>query len=225
MSAARTATGYTLDLEQWMSLRTYHAHRRRRMVGRISLAAAIVVVGSAAVAADPLDVGSDGSDGEPPAPAPIINPPQRVVPELSGAMTVEDVIAELPARSRAEDAPADAAEDASDEAPEEAPEHAHDEAPEATPTPDEATAPRSAVWDDLAACESNGNWSINTGNGYYGGLQFNLDSWVWAGGEQYASYPHEAGRGEQIAIAERLLEIHPAGWGAWPACSRQLGLS
>ncbi len=213
-----------------MSLSTYHTHRRRRMVGRISAAAAIVVVGSAAVAADPLDVGSAGSDVEPPAPTPIINPPQRVVPELTGAMSVEDVIADIPALSRAEATSEEASEEAPEEAPEkkapeEAPEHAHDEAPEDTPTPEAAAAPSSGVWDDLAACESNGDWSINTGNGYYGGLQFNLDSWDWAGGEQYAAYPNEASRGEQIAVAERLLEIHPAGWGAWPACSRQLGLS
>jgi hypothetical protein len=81
-----------------------------------------------------------------------------------------------------------------------------------------------SVWDRLAECESNGDWSINTGNGYYGGLQFNKSSWDWAGGQQYAEYPHHASRGQQIAVAERLLEIHPAGWGAWPACSSMLGL-
>lgn len=78
-------------------------------------------------------------------------------------------------------------------------------------------------WDVLAECESDGNWSINTGNGYYGGLQFDLPSWEWAGGTQYAARPDLASREEQIATAERLLEIHPAGWGAWPACTRKLG--
>jgi LysM repeat protein len=76
-----------------------------------------------------------------------------------------------------------------------------------------------ATWDRLAECESNGNWSINTGNGYYGGLQFALSSWEWVGG---SGYPHEASKAEQIARAEILLERQ--GWEAWPACSRQLGL-
>jgi LysM repeat protein len=76
-----------------------------------------------------------------------------------------------------------------------------------------------ATWDRLAQCESNGNWSINTGNGYYGGLQFALSSWEWVGG---TGYPHEASKSEQIARAELLLERQ--GWNAWPACSRQLGL-
>ena len=88
----------------------------------------------------------------------------------------------------------------------------------------DGTAVSEAVWDELAECESSGDWSINTGNGYYGGLQFNLESWQWAGGDRYSAYPHEATREQQIEIAERLLEIHPAGWGAWPACSAQLGL-
>jgi LysM repeat protein len=75
------------------------------------------------------------------------------------------------------------------------------------------------VWDRLAQCESSGNWSINTGNGYYGGLQFALSSWEWVGG---TGYPHEASKAEQIARAEILLERQ--GWNAWPSCSRQLGL-
>ncbi|MFA9432198.1 transglycosylase family protein [Egicoccus sp. AB-alg2] len=75
------------------------------------------------------------------------------------------------------------------------------------------------VWDRLAQCESSGDWSINTGNGYYGGLQFSLSSWEWVGGE---GYPHQASKAEQIHRAERLLERQ--GWGAWPACSSQLGL-
>jgi LysM repeat protein len=76
-----------------------------------------------------------------------------------------------------------------------------------------------ATWDRLAECESNGDWSINTGNGYYGGLQFALSSWEWVGGE---GYPHEASKAEQIARAEILLERQ--GWNAWPACSSALGL-
>jgi hypothetical protein len=75
------------------------------------------------------------------------------------------------------------------------------------------------VWDRLAQCESSGNWQINTGNGYYGGLQFALSSWEWVGG---SGYPHQASKQEQIARAEILLDRQ--GWGAWPACSRALGL-
>jgi hypothetical protein len=75
------------------------------------------------------------------------------------------------------------------------------------------------VWDRVAQCESGGNWSINTGNGYYGGLQFSLQSWRAVGG---SGYPHNASKLEQIDRAERLRAIQ--GWGAWPSCSRQLGL-
>lgn len=76
-----------------------------------------------------------------------------------------------------------------------------------------------SVWDSLAACESGGNWHINTGNGYYGGLQFSLSSWRGVGG---TGYPHEASRETQIAMGERLRAS--GGWGHWPACSRKLGL-
>ena len=76
-----------------------------------------------------------------------------------------------------------------------------------------------SVWDDLAECESGGDWSINTGNGYFGGLQFSLTSWRAVGG---TGYPHEHSRNEQINRGERLRAIQ--GWGAWPACSRKLGL-
>lgn len=75
------------------------------------------------------------------------------------------------------------------------------------------------VWDRLAKCESGGVWSINTGNGYFGGLQFSLSSWRATGG---SGYPHQHSRSEQIKRAEVLLSMQ--GWGAWPACSRKLGL-
>ncbi|HLQ79689.1 MAG TPA: transglycosylase family protein [Brachybacterium sp.] len=78
-------------------------------------------------------------------------------------------------------------------------------------------------WDEVAACESGGDWSINTGNGYYGGLQFSSSTWSSFGGGQYASTADQASRGEQIAIAEKVLDAQ--GWGAWPACSAELGLS
>lgn len=76
-----------------------------------------------------------------------------------------------------------------------------------------------SVWDKLAACESGGNWAINTGNGYYGGLQFSLGSWQGVGGK---GYPHQASKSEQIARASILQSRQ--GWGAWPACSARLGL-
>jgi LysM repeat protein len=88
-----------------------------------------------------------------------------------------------------------------------------------TETTTTTTSTDAGVWDRLAQCESSGDWSINTGNGYYGGLQFALSSWEWVGG---TGYPHEASKAEQIARAEILLERQ--GWDAWPACSSQLGL-
>ena len=87
-----------------------------------------------------------------------------------------------------------------------------------------ADAGTDAEWDRLAMCESSGRWDINTGNGYYGGLQFAKSSWDWVGGERYAAYPHQATREQQIAIAERLLDRQHIS-NAWPACSRKLGLT
>jgi membrane protein involved in colicin uptake len=78
------------------------------------------------------------------------------------------------------------------------------------------------VWDRLARCESGGNWSMNSGNGFYGGIQFMHSTWVSMGGRQFAEYPHQASREGQIAVAERLLAA--SGWGQWPACSAKLGL-
>jgi hypothetical protein len=80
-----------------------------------------------------------------------------------------------------------------------------------------------ATWDRLAQCESGGNWSINTGNGYFGGLQFHPATWRGHGGGEFAPSAHQATREQQIAVAERVLTTQ--GWGAWPACSRRLGLS
>jgi hypothetical protein len=80
----------------------------------------------------------------------------------------------------------------------------------------------SGVWDRLARCEAGGNWSANTGNGFYGGLQFHPQTWSAHGGQAYAPSAHQASRAQQIAVAERVLASQ--GWGAWPSCSRQLGL-
>src|ERR687896_873168 len=78
-----------------------------------------------------------------------------------------------------------------------------------------------SVWDRLAQCESTGNWAINTGNGYYGGLQFDAGTWRAYGGTDYAPLPHQASREEQIAVASRVRDDR-GGFGAWPACSRRL---
>ena len=75
------------------------------------------------------------------------------------------------------------------------------------------------VWDELAECESGGNWATNTGNGYYGGLQFSLDTWQAYGGP---GMPHEQSRETQIMIAEKIQAAQ--GWGAWPSCAAELGL-
>lgn len=74
------------------------------------------------------------------------------------------------------------------------------------------------IWDAIARCEAGGNWSINTGNGYYGGVQFDQSTWVRNGGLRYASRADLATREEQIAIAE--VTRARQGWGAWPVCGR-----
>ncbi|WP_335939731.1 transglycosylase family protein [Streptomyces sp. PTD5-9] len=77
-----------------------------------------------------------------------------------------------------------------------------------------ASAASVATWDAVAQCESGGNWSINTGNGYYGGLQFSQSSWAAAGGLQYAPRADLATKAQQIATAERLLAMQgPGAWG------------
>jgi nucleoid-associated protein YgaU len=81
-----------------------------------------------------------------------------------------------------------------------------------------SAAPESA-WDKLAQCESGGNWNASTGNGYYGGIQFNAQTWHAYGGP---GMPHQASKAQQIAVAERTLAAQ--GWNAWPACSRKMGL-
>ncbi len=81
-----------------------------------------------------------------------------------------------------------------------------------------AAAPASA-WAKLAQCARGGNWKINTGNGYYGGIQFNASTWRAYGG---SGLPHQASRSQQIAVAERTLAAQ--GWNAWPSCSRKMGL-
>ncbi len=90
-----------------------------------------------------------------------------------------------------------------------------------TPAPAQAWDP--AVWDSVAMCESSGNWSINTGNGFYGGLQFVPSTWAAFGGTDYAARADLATKDEQIAIARRVL--YTQGPGAWPVCSVRAGLN
>ncbi|MEV5838915.1 transglycosylase family protein [Nocardia sp. NPDC052112] len=78
-------------------------------------------------------------------------------------------------------------------------------------------------WDRLAQCEAGGNWGINTGNGFQGGLQFSPSTWNAHGGGEYAATANQATREQQIAVAEKVLASQ--GWGAWPSCSSSLGLS
>ncbi len=79
-----------------------------------------------------------------------------------------------------------------------------------------------SVWDALAKCESGGNWAINTGNGYYGGLQFNAGTWLSNGGGAYAPRADLATREQQISVAERLRAGR--GFAPWPGCATKLGL-
>lgn len=89
--------------------------------------------------------------------------------------------------------------------------------------PASAPAQAAIVWDQVAACESGGNWAINTGNGFYGGLQFTSKTWVAFGGKKYAARADLATRAEQIRIAGRVLAVQ--GPGAWPVCSITAGLT
>jgi resuscitation-promoting factor RpfA len=83
-----------------------------------------------------------------------------------------------------------------------------------------ASAATASEWDAVAQCESGGNWSINTGNGYYGGLQFSASTWAAYGGTQYAAQANQAGKAQQIAVAEKVLASQ--GKGAWPVCGKGL---
>ncbi|MCX2926536.1 transglycosylase family protein [Streptomyces sp. NEAU-W12] len=83
-----------------------------------------------------------------------------------------------------------------------------------------ASAATAAEWDTVAQCESGGNWSINTGNGYYGGLQFSASTWAGYGGTKYAATADQASKAQQIEIAEKVLAGQ--GKGAWPVCGKGL---
>ncbi|MFD8781189.1 transglycosylase family protein [Kitasatospora sp. NPDC059599] len=86
-----------------------------------------------------------------------------------------------------------------------------------------ASAASVSTWDAVAQCESGGNWAINTGNGFYGGLQFTSSTWAAYGGTAYASQANQATKAQQIAVAEKVLASQ--GPGAWPVCSVKAGLT
>ena len=90
-------------------------------------------------------------------------------------------------------------------------------------TANTASAADVSTWDKVAMCESTGNWSINTGNGFYGGLQFTSSTWAAFGGTAYAPQANLATKAQQIAVAEKVLAVQ--GPGAWPVCSVQAGLT
>ncbi|MFJ4835710.1 transglycosylase family protein [Streptomyces sp. NPDC088747] len=85
----------------------------------------------------------------------------------------------------------------------------------------DAAAADSGVWDRIAQCESGGNWHINTGNGYYGGLQFSAGTWSAYGGGAYAATADQASKDAQIAVATKVQRAQ--GWSAWPTCSARAG--
>ncbi|MFE6865829.1 transglycosylase family protein [Kitasatospora sp. NPDC057692] len=86
-----------------------------------------------------------------------------------------------------------------------------------------ASAAPVSVWDKVAACEATGNWAINSGNGFYGGLQFTSSTWAAFGGTAYAPQAHQATKAQQIAVGEKVLAAQ--GPGAWPVCSVKAGLT
>ncbi|GHH75589.1 transglycosylase family protein [Kitasatospora indigofera] len=86
-----------------------------------------------------------------------------------------------------------------------------------------ASAAPASTWDKVAQCEATGNWAINSGNGFYGGLQFTSSTWAAFGGTAYAPQAHQATKAQQIAIGEKVLAAQ--GPGAWPVCSVKAGLT
>lgn len=94
--------------------------------------------------------------------------------------------------------------------------------PATAPTPVEACVKDQWPWGCVAECESGGDWHANTGNGFYGGLQFTQQTWAGFGGTQYAPRADLATREQQIAVAEKVQAAQ--GWGAWPSCTSKLGL-
>jgi resuscitation-promoting factor RpfB len=193
------------------------------MVRRILLLALVSVSGIALLA--PLAARSAGIPADP-APDPLLPTTSRVMSEAlrGGTLSARTTAASGQIRQAAEQVVA---------APDASPASVSMQAalvPIPTPPPPPPPpAPRrvvtydgDTVWDRLAQCEASGNWAANTGNGYYGGLQFDLSTWRGYGGAAYAEYPHQATREEQIIVAERLRAAR--GYQPWPACRIKLGL-
>lgn len=103
------------------------------------------------------------------------------------------------------------------------PEPARPEPAQPEPAQPRVSTRAAAVWDRLARCESGGDWRVATGNGYFGGLQFDAPTWQEFGGTQFAPRADRATREEQILVAIRVREAR-GGYGAWPTCARRLGL-
>ena len=102
--------------------------------------------------------------------------------------------------------------------------------PATTPSTTAAPAPAAraasvptGIWDSIAACETNGNWAANTGNGYYGGLQFTIATWLRFGGGAYAHSANLASREQQIAVAQRVVAAQGGSYHDWGACASRLG--
>lgn len=103
-----------------------------------------------------------------------------------------------------------------------APALAPSRSPSPSPSPSPSKVVPDATWDKVAACESDGDWAANTGNGYYGGLQIWPPTWREAGGLRFASRPDRATRRQQITVAQEILRRQ--GWHAWSSCARAVGL-
>ncbi|MEX2505155.1 MAG: transglycosylase family protein [Egicoccus sp.] len=182
--------------------RTTRTASSHRVVIRLAAAGALV---AAATAAATIDAAADEPEAASGAVVRTVTvtPADQVEPRTAGDVPLTAAITE--------------AVEARTELVASAPEPEPEPAPEPVPAADDTV--DAGVWDRVAQCESGGNWHINTGNGFYGGLQFELPSWEWVGGK---GYPHENSKAEQIRRAEILLDRQ--GWVAWPACSKKLGL-
>ena len=91
----------------------------------------------------------------------------------------------------------------------------------ASAAPSAPSVESTSTWNELAHCESTGNWDADTGNGFKGGLQFTPSTWKEFGGTQYAPSADQASKSEQIEIAKKVQDQQ--GWKAWPACTKKLG--
>lgn len=164
--------------------------------------AAFEAFAAAALTQDEIEAGRDPAAAAPPVTAPPATVPPEVLAQLSpGAVAI--------ARVDQTGGPVVVGDGIPTQAP-------------GTYGPPAPPVPYPSVWDDLARCESTSNWHINTGNGFFGGVQFVQSTWVSFGGALYAPRADLASREQQIAIARRVLAVQ--GWRAWPACSAKLGL-